>query len=116
MQDAISIITQLVNKKQQISFDQLDQNGLNNSFRIGSCAGGARSKILISEHKETGKIIPGDLEYGEKYNHYPIKLSLPEEHFTYRRKVVEYTYYQSAIMLGIEMKPSHLIDGKHLQP
>src|SRR5690606_35076153 len=78
----------------------------------GTSAGGARPKILISEHKETGKIIAGDRETSEDYNHYLVKLHLDDSD-GYNKEKVEYAYYLLAQEAGIDMMPSKLIEDKH---
>ena len=83
-----------------------------NIFKIGTSAGGARPKILISEKKADGTIIPGDLEYSDDYNHYLVKLALEDE-ASYHREVIEYCYYELVKSAGIDMMDSHLIDEKH---
>jgi serine/threonine-protein kinase HipA len=113
LDDIIKVLTKVLDQKQHISGDRLDTKALFNVFKIGSSAGGARPKILVAEHKETKKIIPGDMVYSEEYNHYLIKLNIPEEPYDYSREIVEYCYYLTATELGIEMMPSHLVDGKH---
>jgi serine/threonine-protein kinase HipA len=50
-------------------------------------ARGARPKILVSEHKITKVIIPGDIEYSEAYNHYLVKLYMDEQGGYNREKV-----------------------------
>jgi len=113
LNEIIEILAKVMDQKHHTSGEQLDSKALFNVFKIGSSAGGARPKILISEHKETRKIIPGDMEYADEYNNYLVKLDIPDEQFNYSREIIEYTYYQIAGKLGIEMMPSHLIDGKH---
>ena len=61
-------------------------------FKIGTSAGGARPKILISEHKETGEIIAGDKETSEDYNHYLVKLHI-DDGVGYNKEKVEYAYH-----------------------
>lgn len=78
---------------------------------MGTSAGGARPKLLISENNETGEIIPGDIGYSNAYKHYLVKLSLNDE--SYNKEVIEYAYYKMAIATGIEMMPSKLINDKH---
>src|SRR5690606_18558907 len=68
--------------------------------------------ILISEHKDSGAIIAGDLEISDDYNHYLIKLAIDEDS-GYSKEKVEFVYYQLATSIGIEMMPSQLIDDKH---
>jgi serine/threonine-protein kinase HipA len=79
---------------------------------MGTSAGGARPKILISENKLTGEIIPGDLNFSNDYAHYLVKLCM-DEALEYKREVIEYTYYLTALNLGIVMMPSKLIDETH---
>ena len=71
-----------------------------------------RPKILVSENKANGELIPGDLIISEDYNHYLIKLAV-DENQAYSKEKVEYVYYQLATQIGIEMMPSKLIADKH---
>lgn len=116
--DSINVeeITEVVKKVLDVK-TSVEEKGLNdisllNIFKIGTSAGGARPKILVSEHKETGLLIAGDLEVSEDYNHYLVKLSVDEDE-GYSKEKVEFVYYQMAQSLGIEMMPSKLIDDKH---
>lgn len=106
------ILKQVLESKSGTVGDKLSAEALLNIFKIGTSAGGARPKILISRHTETGEIIPGDLEISADYQHLLVKLSLSQPN-GYSTEVIEYAYYQTAIELGIDMMPSELIEGKH---
>lgn len=112
----IDEITEVVKKvldvKTSIEEKGLSDIALLNIFKIGTSAGGARPKILVSEHKESGVLKAGDLETSEDYHHYLIKLSV-DEHEGYSKEKVEYIYYQIAQSVGIWMMESKLIDDKH---
>ncbi len=112
----IKEITEVVKKvldfKIAVHEKNLSDVALLNIFKIGTSAGGARPKILISEHKLTGQIIPGDIEFSSDYQHYLIKLCVDDES-NYSKEAVEFVYYQLSTSLGIEMMPSKLIDKKH---
>ncbi len=112
----IDEITEVVKKvldvKTSVGEKGLNDNSLLNIFKIGTSAGGARPKILVSENKETGQLKAGDLEVSEDYNHYLIKLSV-DEHEGYSKEKVEFIYYQIARSIGIWMMESKLIDDKH---
>ncbi|WP_310991714.1 type II toxin-antitoxin system HipA family toxin [Aequorivita marina] len=110
--DIVSILEKVLNLKDDTSGASLDELSLLNVFKIGSSAGGARPKILISEHKETGRIIAGDRETSAHYNHYLVKLHLDDSD-GYNREKVEYAYYLLAQEAGIDMMPSKLIEDKH---
>ncbi|HLU88164.1 MAG TPA: type II toxin-antitoxin system HipA family toxin, partial [Taishania sp.] len=106
------IVQKVLDVKTSIQEKNLSEVALLNIFKIGSSAGGARPKVLVSEHKETGMLIPGDIEVSDDYHHYLIKLGIEEEN-SFGRELIEYVYYTIATALGIEMMPSKLIDNKH---
>lgn len=110
--EIIEVVTEVLNLKKATRQTKFDSKALLNIFKIGTSAGGARPKILISEDKESGKVIPGDLEFSNKYNHYLVKLSIDEES-TYPREIVEYCYYKIIKKSGIRMMDSKLIEDKH---
>ncbi|OWK73097.1 phosphatidylinositol kinase [Flavobacteriaceae bacterium JJC] len=112
----VQAITEVVKKvldiKASAAQKGLTDIALLNIFKIGTSAGGARPKILVSEHKETGQLIPGDLAVSADYHHYLIKLSLDEEE-GYSKEQVEFVYYRIATGLGIRMMDSRMIDNRH---
>jgi serine/threonine-protein kinase HipA len=112
LSEIIAVLKDVLHDKDEQHESTLNHDALLNIFKIGSSAGGARPKILISEHKNTGEIIPGDLNHSSEYNHYLIKLHLDDE-LGYSREVIEYCYYLTAHHIGISMMPSKLIDQKH---
>jgi serine/threonine-protein kinase HipA len=110
--EVIEVLEKVLKLKVGTSGKNLSELALLNIFKIGTSAGGARPKILISEHKETGKIIAGDRETSETYNHYLIKLHLDDSD-GYNKEKIEYVYYLLAQEAEIEMMPSKLIENKH---
>lgn len=110
--EIVKVLNRVLDLKNATTAETLNDAALLNIFKIGTSAGGARPKILISEHKETGKIIPGDIEYGDDYKHYLVKLCINEE-WGYNREKVEYAYALMAAEAGIQMMPSKLIENKH---
>lgn len=108
----INILEKVLRLKEDTTGEDLNELALLNVFRIGTSAGGARPKVLISEHKGTGEIIAGDRSVSEDYNHYLVKLHM-EDGDDYNREKVEYVYYLLAQEAGIDMMPSKLIEKKH---
>lgn len=111
LEEIVAVVQKVMDLKSKTIEKGLTDEALFNIFRIGTSAGGARPKILVSEHKKTGKLISGDLEYSDEYSHYIIKLAIDEQF--YEREKIEFVYYQMARALGIEMMPSKLIANKH---
>jgi len=112
LDEIIEVLKDVLDLKKSKNQDNLNSQALINIFKIGTSAGGARPKILISENKVTGKIIPGDLEYADDYNHFLVKLALDEDE-KYPREIIEYCYYLILQKLGIRMMDSKLIEDKH---
>lgn len=112
IEEIVTVLEKVLKLKDETTADDLSDLSLLNIFKIGTSAGGARPKILISEHKEKGTIIAGDRDYSDEYNHYLVKLHLNEEG-SYNKEKVEYAYYLLAQQSGIDMMPSKLIDNKH---
>lgn len=110
--EVITILEKVLKLKEGTTGEALNELSLINVFKIGTSAGGARPKILISEHKETGTIIAGDRETDENYNHYLVKLFI-DNNDGYNKEVVEFAYYLLAQEVGIDMMPSKLIENKH---
>lgn len=110
--EVITILEKVLKLKEDTTGSKLNELSLLNVFKIGTSAGGARPKILISEHKETGAIIAGDREFNEDYNHYLIKLHI-DDNEGYNKEIVEYAYHLLAKEAGIDMMPSKLIENKH---
>jgi serine/threonine-protein kinase HipA len=110
--EVITILEKVLKLKNDTRGEDLSELALLNIFKIGTSAGGARPKILISEHKETGEIIAGDKEISEDYNHYLVKLHIDDSD-GYNKEKVEYAYYLLAKEAGINMMPSKLIEDTH---
>lgn len=114
IQDMVDVLKKVLDLKKETSEKKLSDLSLLNIFKIGTSAGGAHPKILISEHKKTGEIIPGDIEYSDDYNHYVVKLCLNDTGGkNYNEEKIEYGYYLMAQQAGIQMMPSKLIDNTH---
>lgn len=112
IEEIVSVLKEVLDSKNETIAPKLDDLSLLTIFKIGTSAGGARPKIIVSEHKKTGEIIPGDVVFSNDYDHYLIKLSL-DENEVYCKEKVEFVYYQIAKTLNINMMPSKLIDDKH---
>ena len=110
--EVIVILEKVLKLKENTKAKDLSELSLLNIFKIGTSAGGARPKILISEHKETGEIIAGDKIVSNNYNHYLVKLHVDDSD-GYNKEKVEYVYYLLAKELGIDMMDSKLIENKH---
>lgn len=109
--DITKILKEILDVKKDMKNLKLNDLGLLNIFKLGTSAGGARAKVIVSENKEDNTLIPGDITSSEDYNHYLVKLNMDSD--SYNREKVEFSYYQMALEAGIHMMPSKIIDNKH---
>lgn len=112
IEEMVKVLEKVLELKEETTEKELNDLALLNIFKIGTSAGGARPKILISEQKKTGQIVAGDTHFSADYFHYLVKLHLPEQ-APYHQEKVEFAYYLLAQKAGIEMMPSKLIENKH---
>ncbi|MEM1336885.1 MAG: type II toxin-antitoxin system HipA family toxin [Bacteroidota bacterium] len=112
LDEVIQVLEKVLKLKEDTKGENLNELALLNVFKIGTSAGGARPKILISEHKETGEIISGDRVINDDYNHYLVKLHL-DDSIGYNAAIIEYSYYLLAQEASIDMMKSKLIENKH---
>ena len=113
-EEIVDMLGRVLNSNKDTSEKELNDIFWHNIFSIGTSAGGVQPKILISQHKENGKLIPGDKEYSDAYHHYLVKLCLhPESERNYNEQKIEYAYARLAKKSGIQMMPTELMDDKH---
>ncbi|WP_179019555.1 type II toxin-antitoxin system HipA family toxin [Winogradskyella forsetii] len=111
--DAITgILRKVLDVKKNHKELELSDLALLNIFKLGSSPGGARPKIIVSEHKKSKELIPGDVEYSNDYNHYLVKLNMDTDD-GYSRELVEFGYYKLALLAGLDMMHCKMIDNKH---
>jgi len=111
LEEMADLAKRIVDQKSLILEDGLNHESLVNMFKIGTSAGGARPKILVAENRTTGKLVPGDVTVSDEYVHYLVKLAVDDT--VYPMEKVEFAYYRLATKLGLDMRPSKLLSGKH---
>lgn len=112
IEEIADVLQQVIHNKAHILAKELDDLSLLNIFKLGTSAGGARPKIIISEHKTTGTIYPGDIFISNDYHHWLVKLGL-DKNLPYSKEMIEFVYYKLATQVGITMTECKMIANKH---
>lgn len=81
-------------------------------IRLASSVKGESPKILLSQNKNSGDLIPGDTNVSDRYNHYLIKLGIEEE--GQLQEKLEYVFYQIAKKSGLKPNGAGMLLDKHL--
>jgi serine/threonine-protein kinase HipA len=97
--------------KGEFSGDRAVRDALTQLIQVGTSAGGARAKAVVSFNDATGQIRSGQLEADEGFEHWLLKLDGVEgEGFGSPRGFgrIEYAYSLMARAAGIDMEPCRL--------
>lgn len=90
-----------------------EKSAMMDILKIGTSAGGARPKAIITYNKESGKVKSGQVEAPDGFEHWIIKLDgVSDEQFgaTHGYGRVEMAYYGMALNCGIDMMESRLLE------
>lgn len=106
--DMVELATEVLADKEQSVLDQ-NKAAVAQLIEIGSSAGGARAKAVISWNPKTGIIKSGQVKAGEGFEQWIIKfdgVNKNGDHGLVDKKqysLIEYAYYLMAIDSGIDM-------------
>ena len=106
--DMVELATEVLADKEQSVLDQ-NKAAVAQLIEIGSSAGGARAKAVISWNPKTGIIKSGQVKAGEGFEQWIIKfdgVSKNGDHGLVDKKqysLIEYAYYLMALDSGIDM-------------
>lgn len=100
--------TQLLAAEDDVNYHQL--------LRLGTSAGGARAKAVISFNSETGDIRSGQIDLDESYEHWLMKFDGVSKNGDHNLEdvpeytLIEYAYYKMALSAGIHMSECRLYE------
>jgi len=94
--------------------DEDDREAINDIFRVGTSAGGARAKAILAWNKDTNKFKSGQVDAGKGYEYWimkfdgitsssDIEVATPKGYGK-----IEYAYHLMAVEAGIEMAKCRL--------
>lgn len=111
----VRLASQMLNQREQFqtNLDKDSAQAMTEILKIGTSAGGARPKAVISYNKKTGEVRSGQAKAPKGFEHWLIKLDgVSDAQFGssmgYGR--VEMAYYTMAIDCGIHMMESSLLE------
>jgi len=115
--ELLEVAQKVLEGKQDISYDGFNEETLTDILRIGTSVGGARAKALIAiKQSENNKIVgikPGDVNQGEGYTYWLLKMDGANKKTLGEGDgigKIEYAYYRLAQLAGVEMTESRLYE------
>lgn len=89
-------------------------NGIEDIIKVGTSAGGARAKAIVAFNEKTGAIKSGQVNAGEGYSYWIIKLDGINHLEASSYTKIEFAYYLMAQSANIIMQPSKLLKTDNL--
>jgi len=100
----------LLAKEVQKVLSGTDTEILEELFSLGGSSGGARPKILVGYHPESGQLLPYQENLPDGYEHWIVKFPASSDPDDIAE--IEYAYYLMAIDAGIAMSKCRLFEGQ----
>ncbi|MFP8488537.1 type II toxin-antitoxin system HipA family toxin [Gracilimonas sp. Q87] len=115
VESLVQLASEMLSKKEDFStqLDKEEGQGIRQILRIGTSAGGARPKAVITYNEKTREVRSGQTKAPEGFDHWLIKLdgvSDVQLGKTQGYGRVEMAYYLMGKDCGIEMMPSRLLE------
>jgi serine/threonine-protein kinase HipA len=112
--ELVDIASEILKKKETLhtSFKTNTTKALEQIIKVGTSAGGMRPKAVIAIHKNNQRIVSGNLDLDENYEHWLLKFDGIQDDelgnaLGYGK--IEYVYYLLAKACGIEISESKLL-------
>lgn len=114
LEELVKIASEIMKKKESLntSFKDDKTKALEQIIQVGTSAGGMRPKAVISIDKNTKKIVSGNLNLSNEYEHWLLKFDGIQDNELGDPKgygKIEYVYYLMAKHCGIEMNDCKLL-------
>jgi serine/threonine-protein kinase HipA len=103
-----SLAADVLRQRENIQTD-LNDKGLKELMSVGTSAGGARAKAVVTLNEITGEIRSGQFDMSNKFTYWLIKFDTEKENKKgYCR--IEHAYYEMASACGIDMTECRLLE------
>lgn len=116
----VELASKILTRRESLSISEED-HVMEQIIRVGTSAGGARAKAVISWNENTGDIRSGQVTNSKDYGHWLIKFdgvsgnrdkeNLDGSQYT----VIEYAYYLMAKAAGVEMAECRIFEDNGLR-
>jgi serine/threonine-protein kinase HipA len=115
MESLVSVARKMLSQREAFATNikKEDEKAVLEIMKIGTSAGGARPKAVITWNEKTGEVRSGQTRTPKGFEHWLIKLDgVSDMQFgaTNGYGRVEMAYYNMATLCGIEMMPSRLLE------
>ncbi len=116
--ELLALAQDVLDNRNSLSINSESDDAINHLFQVGTSAGGARPKAVIAMDSQRKKIISGQGNVPDGFEHYLLKFDGVEEHNSGRETfgdpkgfgVMEYAYYKMATACGITMSRCELLE------
>lgn len=107
-QEIVQVELEAIAKEMNLVLKGDSSLAIDELYEMGGSSGGARPKILVSYHPQTGHLMYGEEPLSGGYEHWLIKF--PSSNDRIDSASIEYAYHKMALAAGITMNPCKLFE------
>jgi len=107
-QEILQVELEAIAKEMNLVLQGASSLAIDELYEMGGSSGGARPKILVSYHPQTGHLMHGEEALPEGYEHWLIKFPSSKDRID--SASIEYAYHKMALAAGITMNPCKLFE------
>ncbi len=117
--DLVDLVRAVLHQREELQVhlsgnDSVDGRALDDIFRVGTSAGGARAKAIVAWNPRTNEMRSGQVKAPDGFEYWLLKFDGVDNRYEGLADAqgygkIEYAYYLMAKAAGIEMEPSRLL-------
>ena len=111
----VQFASEILSNRERIKIKTDENLTYSQLLQIGTSAGGARAKAIIAWNEDSGEIKSGQVDAGDGFDYWLLKFDGVSKNGDHNLEdepeytLIEYSYYQMAVLAGVEMSECRLL-------
>ena len=111
----VQFASEVLSNRERIKIKTDDNLTYSQLLQLGTSAGGARAKAIIAWNEDSGEIKSGQVDAGDGFDYWLLKFDGVSKNGDHNLEdepeytLIEYSYYQMAVLAGVEMSECRLL-------
>ena len=111
----VQFASEILSNRERIKIKTDENLTYSQLLQLGTSAGGARAKAIIAWNEDSGEIKSGQVDAGDGFDYWLLKFDGVSKNGDHNLEdepeytLIEYSYYQMAVLAGVEMSECRLL-------
>ena len=111
----VQFASEVLSNRERIKIKTDENLTYSQLLQLGTSAGGARAKAIIAWNEDSGEIKSGQVDAGDGFDYWLLKFDGVSKNGDHNLEdepeytLIEYSYYQMAVLAGVEMSECRLL-------